>query len=398
MRGFFLSKLAKRVGKQPMRWTLRNPHGDEKKALKSFLDYVGDEPFWFDGGNDGNVDAPVFLRGANGRRTQFFLPHCNVFAPSLILHVNSEVEPFWELNEAMGLVTFKRPPPERAKITARYHCKFKCVAVRKNNGKIEIREVNLRRNRLGRVGDPAGARRILADFLNFQLGTPVEWGSSLFWLFFESKDPVEIEILQSRLVEALEPIIDPKPAHDGRASRYLQPITEGDWFQESLKTPLKSNLERLVRFALRDGKFQRLRRCRSCKRFFVTTHAHTRVCSAGCETERDRQQHALRQQRYNRKQKLWKWEDDKIKSEEDQVGLFKYFMEKVGGTLKEQLQLGSVINKVPGRWKTITKWEAQYKTGIGYEQIWRGLPGKVQSDLEQELRNLTGDLSRVQRG
>lgn len=389
MRGFFLSKLAKRVGKQPMRWVLRNPRGDEKKTLKCFLDYVGDEPFWFDGGKDGSIEAPVFLRGANGRRTHFFLPHCNVFAPSVILHVNSKVDPLWELDESMGLVTFRKPPPERAKITAKYHCRFKCVAVRKRNGRIEIREVNpLRHNRWGQVGDPAGARQIIADFLNYQPDVPLEWGSSLYWLFYESKDSVAIELLRSHLVKALEPIFDPQPVHDRQTSRYLQPITEGDWLQESSKTPLKADLKRLVRLALRDGKFQRLRRCHFCKGFFVATHALTRVCSPGCERERDRQQHALRQRRYNSKQKLQKWEASRIKSEREQVRLFNSFMEKVGGSLNEQLQLGTVIKKVPGRWKTINEWQKQHKSGVDYEQLWKGLPGKLQNDLGETLRYL----------
>lgn len=397
MRTLLCSKPPKRLGKSRNRWVVRIPHGAEKKSIEGFLGYVGNEPFWFDGGKDGKVYVPVFVGHGDGHRVQFFLPDRYVFAPTLVVRVNDWVESNWELDEHRGLLTFMTAPSQGCRITATYHCKFQCIALRKKNGTIEIRQVDpLRSNRYGQSGGSKAARRIIADFLNFQVGTELERESPLHWLFYESKDFVEIGHLQSDLLKVLEPVVDPKPTHDTRASRYLRSLPVGEVLNRCPQTSLRLDLERLVQLALLDRKFQRIRRCQYCKRFFVAPHAHTRVCSPDCAVKRERRQHALRQARYNRKQKLQRNESQRIKAEQEEVALFERFIKKASGDVKAQLEVGLVLKKIPGTWKTIDRWNEQLRVGMSYDNLWRSLPTTLRATLHRLLME-TLDV-RVARG
>jgi hypothetical protein len=266
---------------------------------ENYFAYVGSEPFWFDGGGDGNIDQPVLVGYGNGRQTQFYLPHESVFAPSLVVFVSDATEPNWDLEEHTGLLTFYVPPQPRSKITAKYHCRFKCIGFRRGSGTIEIQEVGpFRRPQNGRRVNADGARRIIADFLNFEPGADIDHDSRLYWLLYQSNKPAEIQLLQQSLRLILEPVIAPKPTHDPRSTRYLRSLADREVLSNCPKTELRLDLEKLLQRALVDGKFQTLRTCSSCNKVFVAKHGHSRVCSQICAVSRDKHQHKVRQHRY----------------------------------------------------------------------------------------------------
>jgi hypothetical protein len=297
VRTLFLPTRVKRISKRSHRWIVRIPSGPQEKLTENCLAYVGNEPFWFDGGADGNIDPAVFVGRGNGRQTQFHLPDEFVFAPSLVVYVNDVTVPKWELEEHTGLLTFHVPPQPHSTITAKYHCKFKCIGFRRDSRTIEIREVGLF-GRNGRRVNGDGARRIIAEFLNYEPQSQVDEESPLYWLLYQSKEPKEIALLQHCLHRVLEPILAPKPMHDPRSARYQRSLINSEIFASCPKSELRLSLEKILHRALVDGKFQTLRTCNSCDKAFVAKHGRTRVCSNSCKIRRDKEQHKIRQQRY----------------------------------------------------------------------------------------------------
>ena len=267
----------KRISRRSLRWIVPIPSGPEEKLTENCLAYVGNEPFWFDGGGDGNIDPAIFVGRGNGRQTQFHLPHGFVFTPSLVVYVNNVTVSDWELEEDTGLLKFHVPPQPRSKITAKYHCKFKCIGFRRDSRTIEIREVGPF-GRSGRRINGNGARYIIAEFLNFEPRSQIDQDSPLYWLLYESKEPKQIELLHQCLQRVLEPIISPKPTHDPRSSLYLRSLVSDEVLASCQKTELRLSLEKIVRRALADGKIQTLRTCNSCGKAFVAKHGRTRVC------------------------------------------------------------------------------------------------------------------------
>ena len=303
VRTLLLPTKVKRISKRNNRWVARIPSGPEEKLTENYLAYVGNEPFWFDGGGDGNIDPAVFVGRGNGKQTQFYLPHEFVFAPTLVLFVGDAIVPDWELEEHSGLLTFHVPPQPRSRITAKYHCRFKFIGFRRDSRTIEIREVGLFGRSRGRVnGD--GARHIIAEFLNFKPQSEIDEESHLYWLLYQSKEPREIELLQHCLQRVLEPIIAPKPTHDPRSSRYLRSLVNGEVLANCPKSELRRSLEKIFHRALVDGKLQTLRTCNSCNKAFVAKHGRIRVCSESCKITRDKQQHKIREYRYLSKKLL----------------------------------------------------------------------------------------------
>jgi hypothetical protein len=297
VRTLLLPTKVKRLSQPDNRWIVRIPSGPEKNLTENYLAYIGNEPFWFDGGGDGNIDPAVFVGHGNGRQTQFYLRHEFVIAPTLVVYVDDAMVPNWELKEHSGLLTFHAPPRPRSRVTAKYRCHFKCIGFRRDSRTIEIRQVGLF-GRTGRRVNGDGARRIIAEFLNFKPNLQIDQDSPLYWLLYQSKEPKQIELLQHCLQRVLEPIIAPKPTHDPRSSRYLRSLVISEVLASCPKSELRLSLEKIVQRALVDGKFRTLRTCNSCNIVFVAKHGRTRVCSKSCKISRDKQQHKIRQHRY----------------------------------------------------------------------------------------------------
>ena len=379
-------KLPKLVNEHPRRWGYRRLSRYEKKRIESFFAYSGNDPFWFDGGKEGDVSMPVFVGRGDGQKTHFFLPDYYVFPSSLVLYVDGIVEPHWTLNQNSGLLTLEAAPRSGAKSTAKYRCKFKCTIVEKRNGTIEIREVgSYPRRNSKHGGDAVAARRLIADFLNFQPKMGVERESSLYWLLYETQVPKEIELCRFYLEKLLEPVIDQPPTHDSRTARYIKTIADSGLTSECPVTPLKRDLERLIEIALQDRKLQRLHRCQWCKKIFVGEHANSKVCSPECGIDRDRHKQRLRQQRYIQNKKVRELDDNRIKTQKRQQALFKHFMQKAAGSTTEQMEVKKVIRRVPRDWKTVKQWLRQQKHGQTSESIWTSLSTPIRRVLTEVL-------------
>jgi hypothetical protein len=386
MRTFVLPSTVKRISKRRNRWIVRIPSGEEQNRIQNYMGYVGNDPFWFDGGSDGSIDPPVFVGLGDGRRTQFYLPHKSVFAPSLVVHVNERVEANWALQEDSGLLTFNVPPPPRSRIKAKYRCRYKCIAFQRDGRTIEIREVEpLRSDGPGRATNSAAARYIIADFLNFKPGSKITQDSSLYWLLYGQTNAGEIKLLQHCLRDILEPVIDPKPIHDPRASRHLATLAHGKVLARCPKTELRLDLERLIQRALVDGKFQRLRTCKTCSNAFVASHGLARVCSGICASRRDKQQHKLRQRRYYQTKRMAETKSQQLKAKKAEVKLFEKFMRKSFGSPQEEKEIWPIARRVPRRWKAITEWGKQMKDGVPAEEIWNGLSSDLRKLLFEML-------------
>ena len=133
-----LSNSQKSRRRNSLKWALSlSPlQNQDSQDLFEFLHCSGDQPFWFDGGINGDLKEPVKVGTGDDRRTQFFLPNRHVFAPSLVVRVRENIESNWTLDEPSGLITFAMPPVRGAPITALYPCRFKCTLSSSKNGMI----------------------------------------------------------------------------------------------------------------------------------------------------------------------------------------------------------------------------------------------------------------------
>jgi len=100
----------------------------DAEDFQAFMQFhQGDTPFWFDGGDWGDIQTPVHIAFGDGSTTDFYLPRLNCLAPSWVLHVNRVLRTDWTMFEGPGLVSFGAPPPANAEITGYGRNRFKCV-------------------------------------------------------------------------------------------------------------------------------------------------------------------------------------------------------------------------------------------------------------------------------
>ena len=90
----------------------------------------GDNPMWFDGGGTLEVVEPILVGIGDSSRTDFALPHRNVFVASTVIYLNGAATHLWgALGDGITMDTFRffTPPGMFAQIRAKYRRKAKVV-------------------------------------------------------------------------------------------------------------------------------------------------------------------------------------------------------------------------------------------------------------------------------
>jgi hypothetical protein len=312
---------------------------EESHNLVAFSRYLGDQPFWFDGGNNDNIETPIVIGTGDGRTTHFFLRR-NAFAPSLIVRIDRVIEHRWALDESTGLLILDVAPSAGAIVTAMYRCRFRCV-LRAGEKKMAIEEVGVSEGISSLTGrkriSAVGARFLLVEFLNCVPVNSESLGHDhpLFWLLYEVKWPKgsqTVRYLQEKIIEELAPILDPSPRHSSDNNAYLDILVSKITSAKIPDNdPLLKDLYRLVALATEDGKFLQLKRCSHCKKFFVAADDLRRtLCTVRCERLHKRRLSNLRQKRHRQIEKERLAEESRQVKKVKAFQLFTNFMKSQG--------------------------------------------------------------------
>ena len=98
----------------------------EKETLLGFIKFHGGHtPFWFDGGEAGDIQNKVLVGFGTGAQQDFFLPNDNIVNGSVTVYEDGIAQPAMTVTDATGLVSFTSAPALDVKIEAIYQCLFK---------------------------------------------------------------------------------------------------------------------------------------------------------------------------------------------------------------------------------------------------------------------------------